>query len=94
MNAIINAKIESKKLEFGPKKCFNIHIGKKKEECVNQKVHEHSINETSYETYLGDIACSSGTNDRNIEKRHNQGIGSVAQIFTMLKSSQLRPLSF
>ena len=31
VNALINAKIESKKLEFGPKKCFNIHIGKKSE---------------------------------------------------------------
>ena len=29
-NAIINAKIESKKLEFGPSKCFNIHIGSDK----------------------------------------------------------------
>ena len=27
-NAIINAKIESKKLEFGPSKCYNIHLGK------------------------------------------------------------------
>ena len=51
---------------------------------MNQKVHEHSINVTNFETYLGDIVCNSGTNDKNIEKRHNQGIGSVAQIFTML----------
>ena len=27
-NAIINSKIESKKLELGPSKCYNIHIGK------------------------------------------------------------------
>ena len=38
INSIINAKIESKKLAFGPQKCFKIHIGKKLEECSDQKV--------------------------------------------------------
>ena len=28
-NAIINGKIEAKKLEFDPSKCYNIHIGDK-----------------------------------------------------------------
>ena len=28
-NAIINAKMESKKLEFGASKCVNIHIGER-----------------------------------------------------------------
>ena len=35
-NAIINAKIESKKLEFGPTKCFNIHVG-------TNEVHKNKI---------------------------------------------------
>ena len=84
VNALINAKIESKKLEFGPRKCFNIHIGQSNGECLDQKVHDNVINVKSYETYLGDIVCNSGSNDRNIENRYNQGIGSVSQIVTIL----------
>ena len=49
-NAIINAKIESKKLEFGPTNCFNIHIGQHPEICQNLKVHSDSINNKSFET--------------------------------------------
>jgi hypothetical protein len=89
INALINAKIESKKLEFGHKKCFKIHIGNRSEECVSQKVHSDEINVASYETYLGDIVCSSGSNDRNIANRYNQGIGSVSQIDTMLNRTSL-----
>ena len=89
VNALINAKIESKKLEFGPKKCFNIHIGQKNGDCLDQKVHDNVINVTSYETYLGDIVCSSGSNDRNINNRYNQGIGSVSQIVTILNQVSL-----
>ena len=47
------------------------------------------INVTSYETYLGDIICSSGSNDRNIDNRYNQGIGSVSQIITILNQVSL-----
>ena len=89
VNAVINSKIESKKLEFGPKKCYNIHIGKKNSDCLEQKVHQDTINDKSYETYLGDIVCSSGSNDRNIESRYNQGIGSVGQIMTILNQVSL-----
>ena len=42
-NAIINAKINSKKLEFGPTKCFNIHIGLKEDFCDGLKVHDKKI---------------------------------------------------
>ena len=47
------------------------------------------MNVTSYEIYLGDIVCSSGSNDRNVERRYNQGVGSVAQITTMLSQVSL-----
>ena len=50
INAIINSKIESKKLEFGPKKCFKVHIGNKPEVCLEQKVYQNRMNEKSYET--------------------------------------------
>ena len=40
LNSIINAKIESKKLEFNLKKCVNMHIGPKNENCQHLKVHQ------------------------------------------------------
>ena len=52
-NAIINAKIESKKLEFGPAKCYNIHLGELEE--TTMKVHDYTMKVKFYETYLGDI---------------------------------------
>ena len=82
INALINAKIESKKLEFGPKKCFKIHIGRNKNECVTQNVAE-------YETNLGDLVCSTGSNDKNIENRYNKGVGAISQMDTMLARTSL-----
>ena len=63
-NAIINAKIEFKKLEFGPAKCYNIHIGSN----IHSKltVHDETIQVKDYETYLGDIITNNGSNDRKI----------------------------
>ena len=43
-NAIIQSKIETKQLRFGPKKCFKMHIGNKAlKTCPTLKVHEHGI---------------------------------------------------
>ena len=83
-NAIVNAKIESKKLKFGPTKCFNIHVGSEKTSCDGLKVHDQNINEKEYETYLGDIICATGSNQKNIEKRVNLGIGAVSEIISTL----------
>ena len=88
-NAIINAKIESKKLEFGPSKCFNIHIGKNSSKCQSLKVHNSDINRRSYETYLGDVVCNSGSNNLNINNKVNQGIGAISQIISMLNQVSL-----
>ena len=67
-NAIINAKIESKKLEFGPAKCYTIRLGKEKE-SQNFKVHDFAMKVKDHETYLGDIIFKTGSNDKNIENR-------------------------
>jgi hypothetical protein len=88
-NAIINAKIESKKLEFGPNKCYNIHIGMKQVCCEGLKVHDDKITKKQYETYLGDVICSSGSNRKNIEKRTNCGVGAVSQILSTLSQVSL-----
>ena len=88
-NAIINAKIESKKLEFGPKKCYNIHIGNNKVCCQGLKVHEGDISQKDHETYLGDVICSSGSNTRNILNRTNRGVGAVSEIISTLSQVSL-----
>ena len=54
-NAIIISKVETKKLEFGASKCYNIHIGKLKDTHTKLKVHSDVINVKEYETCLGDI---------------------------------------
>ena len=88
-NAIINGKIESKKLEFGPTKCYNLHIGKSEVYCDGLKVHQNSISKKNHETYLGDVISSSGSNLKNIEKRRNSGIGAVSQIVSTLSQVSL-----
>jgi hypothetical protein len=89
VNALINAKIESKKLEFGHKKCFKIHIGRNNNECVNQKVHSEDINVSDYETYLGDIVCNTGSNEKNVVNRYNKGVGAISQMNSMLNRMSL-----
>ena len=88
-NAIINAKIESKKLEFGPNKFYNIHVGKNENLCCNLKVHNSTMKKKDYETYLGDIICSSGKNEKNIANKCNKGVGAVSQIFAMVSQVSL-----
>ena len=83
-NAIINAKIESKKLEFGPSKCYNIHLGKNQDTQSLSKVHNQPMNVKNYETYLGNIIFNSRTNDKNIDNRRNQGLAAISQIISML----------
>ena len=88
-NAIINSKIESKKLEFGPTKCYNIHIGKSKEMHSILKVHGEKLNVKEYETYLGDVISRTGSNENNIEHRKNEGISGINQIMSMLNLTSL-----
>ena len=79
-NAIINSKIESKKLEFGPTKCFNIHVGKNIEQCCILKFHN---------SVMEHVISSTGKNEKNILNKANQGVGSVSQIFSMLSQVSL-----
>ena len=88
-NAIINAKIESKMMEFGASKCYNIHVGKKEERCCELKVHDSVMKKKDSEVYLGDVVCSSGRNDKNIAFRVNQGVGTVSQKMSTLSQVSL-----
>ena len=88
-NAIINSKIESKKLDFGPTKCYNIHIGKLKDTHKILKVHTDMLNVKEYETYLGDIITNTGSNDKNIEHRKHEGLAAISQITSILNLTSL-----
>ena len=88
-NAIINAKIESKKLEFGPTKCFNIHIGKLENTHSNLKVHNDVLNVKEYETYLGDVINRTGSNENNVENRRSLGLAAINQMMSMINLTSL-----
>ena len=58
MNALVQSKIECKKLELSESKCFKMHLGKDNINCPNLKVNNKDIKTTSSERYLGDIITS------------------------------------
>ena len=64
-------------------------MGRDKTSCDGLKVHQENINEKEYETYLGDVICATGSNQKNIEKRVNLGIGAVSEIISMLRQISL-----
>ena len=90
LNTSINTQIETKKLKFhtpdinGKTKCHYIHVGKKTKPCPSLQVHGSKIPEVDKEKYLGDIISSDGKNTRNIQSRIAKGIGTIAQIISML----------
>ena len=51
--------------------------------------HDAIMTSKDYETYLGDVVCSSGKNDKNIASKSNQGVGAVSQIFATLSQISL-----
>ena len=52
VNAIIQSKMDTKKLELGPDKCFQMHVGKNTGNCPELYVHQEKMNKTSSEKYL------------------------------------------
>ena len=95
LNAIINAKMENKKLRLGEDKCFKVHICKRGEQC-NQilKVHEATMKDASQVTYLGDVISDSGTIDATIAQRGQKAEGITTQIVSMLSSISLGNFHF
>ena len=90
LNAIINSKIESKKLRLSDAKCFKIHISKQKKEClVKLKVHDDEIKDVKTASYLGDIINENGTIDDTIKSRADKSIGKTSQIISILSSVSL-----
>ena len=85
MNGIIQGKMETKKLELGHPKCFQMHVGKHRNNCHTLSVHGKEMLTTQSEKYLGDILTSTGNIDENITARYNKGLGIVNQVLSTLK---------
>ena len=76
-------------MQFGPTKCYNIHIGKQKETHLILKAHNDILKVKEYETYLGDIIMRTGSNENNIEQRKITGLAAINQIMSMLNLTSL-----
>ena len=85
LNAIINSKMENKKLRLSHKKCYKIHICKKTENCSQLlKVHDKEMKNVNQATYLGDVLSDKGTIDETIILRTQKAIGIISQISSIL----------
>ena len=105
INAIINGKINAKRLQFNKNKCVKLHISpnmnrkccktqlgdtdQKIVSCVQLEVQDTDMKQSNTEKYIGDVISADGSNDENIKKRRSQGIGAMAQIFSILSEISL-----
>ena len=48
------------------------------------RVYSDNLNVKEYETYLGDVISNTGSNEKNIEKRKNEGLAAINQISSIL----------
>ena len=78
-NAIINSFVDSKRQEFGVKKCHKMHIGGKSSICTELNIKGTPIENTTSEKYLGDVISSNGKNDENLIERKNKAWGIVRE---------------
>ena len=85
MNALVQSKIECKKLELSESKCFKMHLGKENINCPNLKIKNKDMKTTSSERYLGDILTSDCKVDENVKMRHDKGLGLINQIMCIIK---------
>ena len=91
INALVNAKFESKKLRLSDDKSVKIHLSKGKEKrCpIKTMIHEKTMKETDRVRYLGDKLSNLGGHQLTIESRVAKAIGIKAQISSLLKSISL-----
>ena len=105
MNAVINGKINAKRLEFNKDKRVKFHVSKNQNKkccrtklgnseqcmvsCVQLEVQGLEMRQSDNEKYIEDFISSNGSIDKNIENRKSKGIGELSQIFSMLKEVSL-----
>ena len=86
LNAKVQSKFESKRLELGYEKCFQMHVDNKNKNCCQiLKVKNSDMKTATRETYLGDVLTSDGKIDLNIQSRCDKGQGILNQSISMLK---------
>ena len=91
INAMINAKMETKKLRLSEDKCFKIHISKNGCFCPQQlKVHDNEMKNVSQATYLGDVISETGTIDETIIQRGQKSTGIISKNKLGLSCAKLR----
>ena len=88
LNAAINAKIESKKLNFGEVKCFRIHIQKNNAKFPNcpktLKIHNSEIKDSNKIKYFGVFSNSQGNLDDTINDRSQKAMEIRSQLSCIL----------
>ena len=84
LNALIQSKMNHKKLQLNQSKCFKMHVGKPSECCPELKIDGKKMISVEKETYLGEILSSDGRLTDNIKERYNKGIGNVNKILAIL----------
>ena len=100
LNAIINAKINMKRLEFNQSKSVKLHICKydsnrstesnaRNAKCAFLDVQNSEMRMSGDEKYIGDVISANGSNDANISRRRSIGIGALSQIFSILNEISL-----
>ena len=95
VNAIVQAKVETKQLDLGHTKCFNMHIGKKdKHLCPSLSIHGAEMLTSDRETYLGDLLTTDNKIDQNIIARCNKGMGKINGIISLLQEVSFGPHYF
>ena len=57
-------------------------------------VGDYKMENTENEKYLGDIISANGSNNLNIKKRTEKGVGAVSQIMTILEDTCFGPYHF
>ena len=110
MASYLNTQTNIRKLRFGVKKCFKLHVGKdhtkcpeltidnwkleKKEEIISNiwdlediEDEEALINEVDSTRYLGEVVCSSGSQDKNIQARVQRGMSAADAIIQILQET-------
>ena len=84
LNAYVQSKVETKKLELSDTKCVKMHLGNNKSACPKLKIHSNEMKSSDREKYLGDVITSNARMDENIKIIHDKGIGIANQILSIL----------
>ena len=95
LNSLVISKMDTKRLELGASKCFQMHIGKRSSKCHSLLVDKHvTMDKSSQQLYLGDLLSSSTKIDDNIKMRCDKGCVIKNNILSILKEVNLGPHQF